>query len=234
MRPVAVFVGMVLCSLLFAGEAVAFRSPTASELEELTVIGREVVGPKFERLVEARVSADGRWASAGTEADAVTPKIFFERRARSWALGKASSGCLYPKELGMPKKIALELGACKELPPEVWENFGVGTQNTGHQHPRTLYLDNQAAHKLRWRRWGEPVTIGKGVLPLSDCDPDCGSGTIIHWPITVRLSQIRKCQGVLFYTRLFIRLPTRSHIGPIRETVDCEKALGLEVNSSRR
>lgn len=109
----------------------------------------------------------------------------------------------------------------------VYENFGVGTRATPHQHPRTLYLDNQAAHRMHWHRWGGPVAIGVGVLPLSDCNPNCGAGEVRRWPVRVRLGRIRDCQGDRYYTRLFIHLPKRSGIGPIRETVNCKRVLGL-------
>jgi hypothetical protein len=108
----------------------------------------------------------------------------------------------------------------------VFENFSHGFKAPA-QHPSKLYLDNQTALDMHWTNWGGSVTTGTGILPLSNCVPDCASGKIIPWPVTIRLSRMRGCEGnaVFYYTHMYLELPRRAKVGPIKETVTCGQAL---------
>lgn len=107
----------------------------------------------------------------------------------------------------------------------VFENFSHGFTAPA-QHPRSLHLDNQTVLQMKWTGWGNSVTYGTGVLPLSNCRPNCAAGKVTRWPAKIRLSGIKTCEGaVLYYTHLYLELPSRAKVGPIKETVTCAQAL---------
>jgi hypothetical protein len=107
----------------------------------------------------------------------------------------------------------------------VFENFARGF-GAPAQHPGNLQLDNHTVLNMEWTSWGEPVAEGTGVLPLSNCLPNCAAGKVTRWPATIRLSRIRVCEGaVRYYTHLYLELPRRSKVGPIKETLTCAQVL---------
>jgi hypothetical protein len=106
----------------------------------------------------------------------------------------------------------------------VFENFARGF-GTPAQHPQGLQLDNHTVLNMEWTGWGEPVTEGTGVLPLSNCRSNC-AGKVTRWPAKIRLSRIRVCEGaVLYYTHLYLELPKHPKVGPIKETLTCAQVL---------
>jgi hypothetical protein len=107
----------------------------------------------------------------------------------------------------------------------VFENFSPGF-GTPAQHPPSLQLDNHTVLGMEWGEWGGSVAEGTGVLPLSNCRPDCAAGKVTRWPAKIRLSRIRNCEGaVLYYTHLYLELPRRSKVAPIKETLTCAQVL---------
>ena len=122
--------------------------------------------------------------------------------------------------------LALSIAASADAYSAVFENFSHGFTAPA-QHPRNLHLDNQTAVDMTWTGWGSPVAEGTGILPLSDCRPDCAAGKVTRWPVTVRLTRVRGCEGnaVHYYTHLYLELPQRAKVGPIEETVTCGQAL---------
>lgn len=98
--------------------------------------------------------------------------------------------------------------------PKVFVDFGFKRQF----RPWTLYLGNQVVRKVRWRRWGKPVTHGKGIFPSNDCEPNCAEGHITNYRAKIRLDRIHACGGILYYSRLRLALP-RSAPGSSHQTV---------------
>ncbi|HYI36251.1 MAG TPA: hypothetical protein VEX39_06590 [Thermoleophilaceae bacterium] len=88
----------------------------------------------------------------------------------------------------------------------------VFTGNPGQlqYRPRTLYFG--AAGYLpvrRWSSWNGRVARGRGVFPFNDCNPYCAAGKVTRYPVSVRLSRPRLCNGRYRYSILSWRV-----IGP--------------------
>ena len=88
--------------------------------------------------------------------------------------------------------------------------------------PKTVYFGaSQFIKRIRWASWGRSVAKGKGVYPVNDCIPYCAAGSYTDYPVLVRLSRPRFCNGHYQYLRM-----TRTYRGkrptgsPKRMTVD--------------
>jgi hypothetical protein len=66
--------------------------------------------------------------------------------------------------------------------------------------PRIVYFGaSQRIYGIVWRRWGGPVASGTGIYPVNDCVPYCTAGSIVDYPVSVRLSRRRLCNGYVQY-----------------------------------
>ncbi len=66
--------------------------------------------------------------------------------------------------------------------------------------PSILYFGaSQRIFNIRWQRWGRATAIGVGTYPVNDCIPYCAAGSITDYPVTVRLSRRRVCNGYVQY-----------------------------------
>jgi hypothetical protein len=65
---------------------------------------------------------------------------------------------------------------------------------------------------LRWTDWGEPVATADGVFS----ERRFSSTNRVHFRSTLRLSQLRVCRGVEYYTHAAVPLPSS---GPFKATV---------------
>ncbi len=69
--------------------------------------------------------------------------------------------------------------------------------------PSIAYLGaSERIYGISWHRWGGPVARGTGTYPVNDCFPYCAAGTIVDYPVTVRLSRRRLCNGYTQYLTL--------------------------------
>lgn len=52
---------------------------------------------------------------------------------------------------------------------------------------------NGAFLNLRWSSFGGSTARGEGTWSVNDCNPNCAAGHVHGYPVTVTLSQARKC-----------------------------------------
>ncbi len=80
---------------------------------------------------------------------------------------------------------------------------------------------SQRIYGISWRRWARAAARGRGIYPVNNCIPYCAAGRVTDYPVTVRLSRIRVCNGYEQYLtmkRTYVgRGPTGS---PRTETVN--------------
>lgn len=62
---------------------------------------------------------------------------------------------------------------------------------------------------LRWKRYGKPVAVGKGIARTQGCEPSCANGEVRWLRVTVRLHRLVRCGGRPIYARLTYRLHGR-------------------------
>jgi hypothetical protein len=62
---------------------------------------------------------------------------------------------------------------------------------------------------IRYRSYGGSVATGTALQHANDCNPFCARGTISTARVTIRLSNVVRCEGTLFYSRAVTR-----YIGP--------------------
>ncbi len=55
---------------------------------------------------------------------------------------------------------------------------------------------------LKWGSYGGAVATATGRGYTRGCTPDCAQGKVYRPKATVRLSQVKTCEGKSFYTRL--------------------------------
>lgn len=60
------------------------------------------------------------------------------------------------------------------------------------------------ARHLRWSHWGEPATSGEGVFS----EHGFSSSNRIRFQSTLRLTQLRVCRGIEYYTHAVVPLPS--------------------------
>jgi hypothetical protein len=82
-------------------------------------------------------------------------------------------------------------------------NFGC----TGHSYkPQRITIacgdGNFYAAHLRYRSYGGPTAKAVGKLVQNDCVPSCVAGKFVSYPGAIKLSQVRACQGRLYYERI--------------------------------
>ena len=65
---------------------------------------------------------------------------------------------------------------------------------------------------LHWTHWGEPEATGDGVFS----ERGFSSSNRVHFLSTLRLTQLRVCNGVEYYTRAAVPLPSS---GPFKASV---------------
>jgi hypothetical protein len=76
---------------------------------------------------------------------------------------------------------------------------------TGHRRhkPRVAYIGaSQRIYNLSWSAWNRRTARATGTFPANDCIPYCAAGTITPYPVNVKLSRVRVCNGYLQYLAL--------------------------------
>jgi hypothetical protein len=68
---------------------------------------------------------------------------------------------------------------------------------------------------IDWERWGNRKARGEGVLSANTCDPSCAEGTFKHYPVDIRLRQVRqrRCGGgkpVPLFRKMFLSFPANA------------------------
>jgi hypothetical protein len=63
--------------------------------------------------------------------------------------------------------------------------------------------------RLHWGAWTTEHSVGAGIAWDNNCDPDCGSGTFIGYPINLRAFRARQLGGRLVFTRLTLTYTNR-------------------------
>ena len=92
--------------------------------------------------------------------------------------------------------------------------------------PKTLVLacgdGNAWASDLVWQNWGQATTIGRGIISVNLCDPDCAtSKRYLHAQGTVTANRLQVCpDGRQRYTRLTYDY-SGNQAGPVTMTVTC-------------
>lgn len=202
--------------------AIASRPPTGKESQELqaAAANHDGVSTTYFTLGDVRVSTIGPWASAtlnhpyrGVELKA---EAVFRERPRGWRLEASGSGgiCIGPglSALGLSHAIGEDLGLPYCSPPHdrsarifVVPTFG-GTKRAVRPHRMDISGDGTfSLYALVWRTWGSSTAVAAGRAYDRGCTPDCAEGQVFRPRVKVRLSDPVRCEGALFYTRLFHR-----------------------------
>lgn len=62
--------------------------------------------------------------------------------------------------------------------------------------------------KISWQRWGMNAAIGTGTLSWNTCLPkNCADGTVLTYPVRIRLSRLASGPGVTAFTRMKLAFP---------------------------
>jgi hypothetical protein len=75
---------------------------------------------------------------------------------------------------------------------------------TGHIAIRPRAIDFAKGGRLEgleWSRWGDRTAEAEGRMVGVACQPDCGHGTLIEAPATIRLSRPVACPAGRFFDR---------------------------------
>jgi hypothetical protein len=72
--------------------------------------------------------------------------------------------------------------------------------------------DDALVIRLRWRNWGAPATVGRGVARINSCEPNCASGRLIQRAgVVAVLGDVHSgvCRGrpARFYARAVVEWP---------------------------
>jgi hypothetical protein len=72
--------------------------------------------------------------------------------------------------------------------------------------------DDALVVRLRWRDWGAPTAVGRGVARINSCEPNCASGRLTqHSGVVAVLGDLRSgvCRGrpAHFYARAVVEWP---------------------------
>jgi hypothetical protein len=63
-------------------------------------------------------------------------------------------------------------------------------------------------YNIRWKSYGGPTAVGRGLFASNDCTPSCAEGTQTVHKITVKLTELIACRGGLpAYTFAAIEAP---------------------------
>ncbi len=63
-----------------------------------------------------------------------------------------------------------------------------------------IYVTN-----IRYRFYGGRTATGTAVLHENNCVPDCAEGRFSVAPVAIRLADVVRCNGTLFYSRAYTR-----------------------------
>ena len=78
---------------------------------------------------------------------------------------------------------------------------------TGHAFkPKAIIIacgdGNFRASHLHYSRYGGRTAKASGTLVENRCVPNCASGKFVSYPGSIKLSDVRTCQGSLYYERI--------------------------------
>lgn len=75
---------------------------------------------------------------------------------------------------------------------------------------------NESLDGLRWADWGARTARAAGVLVSNDCTPDCSSGKVVRYPVSVTAGGLLRLEASQRYTTLQVTFlddrPAGSHV----------------------
>jgi hypothetical protein len=80
--------------------------------------------------------------------------------------------------------------------------------------PKAITATYDAGWKaLRWKNWGEPTAVAQGKFYGTRPSAHAGTASLetFSYPVEVRLTRIKLCDGKYFYTRLDTRFKRKPH-----------------------
>jgi hypothetical protein len=71
--------------------------------------------------------------------------------------------------------------------------------NKAQTKPKTVVLTcgdaNTALKNMSWTSFGGATAAGKGTYVTNTCEPNCASGKNVSYPVTVKATGSKKCNG---------------------------------------
>lgn len=130
--------------------------------------------------------------------------------------------------------VALPIAACGSSSSSSYSSAASGASAAGMTdcsnhtvvRPKLFVLacgdGNAWASNLVWQDWGQATTIGRGIINLNLCDPDCAtSKSYLHAQGTLTANRLQVCpDGQQRYTRLTYDY-SGDKTGPVTMTVPC-------------
>jgi hypothetical protein len=104
----------------------------------------------------------------------------------------------------LPTKAALDAEPSAEVKRQLDAGAVAVVDLTGHLgiRPREIeFATGGRIEELEWSRWDDRGAEGHGRMVGVVCDPDCGRGTLIEAPATIRLSRPVACPRGRFFDR---------------------------------
>jgi hypothetical protein len=86
-----------------------------------------------------------------------------------------------------------------------------GVVGGGAQRPSSLQLTGDgtlSVEKVQWTSWGGPTAAGSGSALYHGCQPNCAAAQTHAAVVSIRLSDIRTCNGKHYYAGLTLTLPS--------------------------
>jgi hypothetical protein len=56
---------------------------------------------------------------------------------------------------------------------------------------------NTVLQSLRWSSFGGPTAVARGKFEINTCTPDCASGKMVDYRVSLRATDPRTCRGSL-------------------------------------
>jgi hypothetical protein len=86
--------------------------------------------------------------------------------------------------------------------------------NKASSHPKQVTLTcgdgNTALSGLRWSSFGGASANAAGTFEMNTCTPNCASGKIVRYPVTVKAYDTRNCKrGLTVYNKLTLKFTAR-------------------------
>jgi hypothetical protein len=104
----------------------------------------------------------------------------------------------------LPTKAAVDAEPAARLRPRLAAGEVALVDLTGRIAIRPRELDfakGGRLERLEWSRWDDRTAEAKGRMVGVVCQPDCGHGTLIEAPATIRLSRPVACPAGRFFDR---------------------------------
>jgi len=218
-RPVAVFIGLVLAVVLTPTAALAARPATEAEragIAGMIGVGAECVEATVSTVDPAYALVNASYAEGCDYPRGLLGEVVHSMDGGSTWVSVFSTGetldCPIPE---LSTDVAVDLGVCFRPDPRTY----LCSADRLQVKPKRWYLGCPATRvlisKLRWRRWGSDRARATGVIALIDCDPDCARGRYHRYRVRLTASRIRVCPaspegpGKRQYTRVRVeyRLP---------------------------